>query len=328
MEPTNRFAGTPAAKLLVAAVLVAILGLASVVALNAWVYTPQRTIEGYFDALTSGDAATARGYLQAPDPQPGSAITDDSLRQAASLPTQLRITDVARTGDTATVTASYALGNMKKETTFSLVRTGADWAGFRSWAIRLQAWPALRLQVSGASIAEVGGVAVPTARDVPVFFPASYSIGFNATYLKSKTQRVDVTDPTAAVRATLTPEPTEALRTEVAAIVRQQLDACARQNTLMPAGCSFGYTTNNTVLGKVGWKISQYPDIRLQAEGAKLIIVSSTVGADLSVRMRDSVTAYESQVDEPVTAPFTATVEVRGSTVSVVQDTGQSLGSE
>ncbi|WAL39726.1 hypothetical protein BRM1_10750 [Brevibacterium sp. BRM-1] len=312
---------------LIAGLLIVVLGVASVPLANAVLYTPQRAVLAYLDALGDADAGRARGYLQAPDAANPSALSDAALEGAAALPAQARITSAQVEGASARVSASYVLGSKPHETTFEVIRTRPVWGLYSRWAIRIEQWPTLDLDVSGASAVDVGSATVAAEGGPPaVLFPVSYGIGFNEKYLRAQTKRVDVVSADDAARAALKPQPTEELRKRVDEIVRSQLDECAKQPTLMPAGCAFGYETNNDVLGKPQWTVVKYPKIELQSEGDELRVVPTTVGLRLTARMRDAVTAYISQTQEPVSAPLGASVRVVGDDVTVEQDTGESLG--
>ncbi len=325
--PQSRRAAAISRWTLIAGIVVIVLGAASVPLLNLSVYTPTHTVNAYLRALKKGDASEARGLLQAPNPTIDAALNDAALSGAAALPGHAHITSSRVDGNTAHVTASVALGTKPTDIDFELVRVSPAWGLFHRWAIRIEQWPTVELQVSGSPTVDIGKASVPADQGpVPVFFPVGYGVGFNAQYLKAETQRVDVAAAGTSAKAALRPEPTQALRSEVQTIIRKQLDECAQQDTLMPQGCSFGYTTDNDVLGAVHWKVTKYPDVQLQADGSQLRVVPTAVGLELHSRMRDAVTARISEMTEPVSAPLSASVTVTGNSVHVEQDGGDSLG--
>ncbi|NJI21466.1 hypothetical protein HBJ00_22980, partial [Aeromonas veronii] len=86
---------------------------------------------------------------------------------------------------------------------------------FDRWAIEQKAWPTLDLDVSGSSTATVNGFSV-SAGEVPVLFPATYLVGFDATFLKSKSERAEVTAPGDSPKISLAPQPTAKLEQAVA----------------------------------------------------------------------------------------------------------------
>ena len=112
------------------------------------------------------------------------------------------------------------------------------------------------------------------------------------------------------VEVQLAAEPTEELRAEVERLVHEHLDECVTATTLMPAGCTFGHDTVNTMLGDVSWEMVEYPDVQLSTERRRLVTAPAEGVAQVSGRYRDIVTAMESDFDEPVSFTFSAAVTI------------------
>lgn len=316
-------------RLLLAAIGAVVLTVASVPILNLTAHAPQRTVVAYLSALEDGDASRALSLLAAPATRNTAALDDAVLAGAWSLPSGPRVVDSRIDGDRATVTVRFTLGDASHEETYSLVRAAPHWGLFDRWLIAVDKWPRLGLDVTGSSVVEINGVAAPADRGgVPLLFPAGYTVGFNAEYLRSDPVRVDVLRPGEIAPVTLDPEPTEALAREVAADAVAQLDACAEQTTLMPTDCPFGFETDHEILGgAVAWSIVEHPAITLASSGTQLTIAPAEAVVEVSGRSRDIVTAYESDFTERIIVRITGVVTVADGTVSVaLVNEGQSLG--
>ena len=220
-------------RLLISALTVVVLTVAAVPLLNFTLYTPARAAEAYIGALEQGDANRAFSYLSAPTPNSTLALSDEVLSAAPDLPREAEAKTVSVDGDHAKVRLSFNLSSQEQTIDLSMVRLPASAGLFDRWAIEQKEWPTLTLQVSGSSTATVNGYGVSTG-NVPVLFPASYLVGFDATYLKSKSERAEVTAPGDSPTVTLSPEPTAKLEETVEQQVTDHLKDCMKSKTLMP----------------------------------------------------------------------------------------------
>ncbi|WP_349826760.1 hypothetical protein [Brevibacterium litoralis] len=302
--------------LLVAAMLVLVLGVASVPLTNLVAYSPGATVASYLRALGEADAGRALGHLQTPSVR-SATLTDQTLADAPALPRDVRVLDTEVAEDTATATVRYTLGDSTREITFDLVRAPSTAGLWDAWRIHQDTWPVLDVSVEGSSSVEINGVTVPTGQ-VPVFVPAGYSLGSSDTWFRADSVQKDLTDPTAQTAVSLTAEPTAALEEEVQRVFDAHLDSCAEQTVLMPTGCLVGYETDNTVLGDVTWTLDEYPDISLETSGDTLRTSPTRVDWTVSMRQRDAVTAHVSDIQETVSLAITATVVVDGDEVRIV----------
>lgn len=302
-------------KLLISALTVIVLTVAAVPLLNLTVYTPARTAEAYIGALEEGDAHRAFSYLSSPTPPSTLALSNEVLSAAPDLPREPEAKTVSVDGDHAKVRLSYTLSSQEQTIDLNMVRLPASAGLFDRWAIEQKKWPTLTLDVSGSSTATVNGYGV-SAGDVPVLFPASYLVGFDATYLKSKSERAEVTAPGDSHTVTLSPEPTEELEKTVSEQVTDHLEGCVKSKTLMPAGCVFGYDTDNEIIGDVSWSLERKPQIGLTSKGNDLELTPSTVEVRVKGRYRDIVTAAEHDFDEKLSFVLGGSVVVKSSQVS------------
>lgn len=302
-------------RLLISALTVVVLTVAAVPLLNFTLYTPARAAEAYIGALEQGDANRAFSYLSAPTPNSTLALSDEVLSAAPDLPREAEAKTLSVDGDHAKVRLSFSLSSQEQTIDLTMVRLPASAGLFDRWAIEQKEWPTLSLNVSGSSTATINGYGVSTGK-VPVLFPASYLVGFDATYLKSKSERAEVTAPGDSPTVTLSPEPTAKLEETVEQQVTDHLKDCMKSKTLMPSGCVFGYDTDNTIIGDITWSLERSPQIGLTSSGNDLELTPSTVEVRVKGRYRDIVTAAEHDLDEKLSFVLGGSVVVKSSRVS------------
>ena len=302
-------------KLLISALTIIVLTVAAVPLINLTVYTPARAAETYIGALEDGDAQRAFSYLSAPTPSSTLALSSEVLSAAPDLPREPEAETVSVDGEQAKVRLSYNLSSQERTIDLTMVKLPASAGLFDRWAIEQKEWPTLALDVSGSSTATVNGYGV-SAGSVPVLFPASYLVGFDATYLKSKSERAEVTAPGDSPTVKLSPEPTAKLEDTVTEQVTEHLEDCVKAKTLMPAGCVFGYDTDNEIIGDISWSLERRPEISLTSSGNDLELTPSTVEVRVKGRYRDIVTAAEHDLDEKLSFVLGGSVVVKSSQVS------------
>ena len=307
----TRTSAARARSLAIAGLLVVVLTVTSVPVLGMVAYGPARTVSAYFEALDRADADAALGRLVTGEITDGWALTDAALEGAPSLPTRVSVTHAELDGDTAAVTAEFDLAGTTQTQEFSLVRAPGTWGMFPDWLIDPGTLPRLDLVVDGASTVRINNADVPAPRDgLPVLYPVAYCVGFAEDYFRSTAQNAVVDGSAPEVEVQLAAEPTEELRAEVERLVHEHLDECVTATTLMPAGCTFGHDTVNTMLGDVSWEMVEYPDVQLSTERRRLVTAPAEGVAQVSGRYRDIVTAMESDFDEPVSFTFSAAVTI------------------
>lgn len=303
---------------LIAAGCLVLLAVAAVPVVNTLYYTPGRAALAYMSALEDADAARAMGFVSAPTPDQGQALSTEVVSNAPSLPADARLVSTHTEGSHATVSVAYVLRGSERRMELSMDKLPPGSGLFARWVIDMEAWPTLDLDVRGTSRAELNGVSVPTdVGALPVFFPLSYNVGFSAEYFSADTAQVDVLSPDSAESVSLQPQPTEALSTEVETQVHEELDACTRQTVLMPTGCPFGFDMTDDIIGDVSWKVVSYPKVDLVSVDRSLTMAPADGVFEVSGRYRDMVTAVETDFTEQVSAPVTAEVSVQGDEVRV-----------
>ncbi|MCI4012288.1 hypothetical protein [Brevibacterium sp. ZH18] len=300
--------------LLIAGLVIIVLSVAAVPLLNFAVYTPARAAEAYISAIEKGDAERAFSYLSSPTPSSTLALNHEVLAAAPDLPRDAKATTIETNGDHAKVTLTYVLSSQTQTIKLSMVKLPAAAGLFDRWAIEQKEWPTLNLDVSGSSTATVNGYSV-AAGSVPVLFPATYLVGFDAMYLKSKAERAEVTAPTDSSTVTLSPEPTAKLEETVREQVDEHLQTCVKAKTLYPSGCVFGFDSDNEILGDVKWSLERKPQVSLTASGNDLELTPTTVEVRIEGRYRDIVTAAEHDFNEKLSFVLGGSVVVKSSQV-------------
>lgn len=301
--------------LLIGGLLVIVLTVASVPLLNLVFYTPARTVEAYVAAVVAGDAERAFSYLSSPTPTSTTALSEDVLKAAVDLPRNAKATVTSSDEDSAKVGLDYTLGSRPQHVDLDLVKLPAAAGLFSRWAIQQKQWPTLDLDVSGSSSVTVNGFSV-NAGVVPVLFPATYLVGFDGAYLKSKTERAQITRPADAPKISLAPEPTPKLQEAVKEQVATSLKDCVKSKTLFPTGCVFGYETDNEIIGDVKWSMVKEPQVSLTTDGGDLELTPATTQVRIQGRYRDIVTAAEHDFDEKLSFVLSGSVTVKSSQVS------------
>lgn len=295
----------------IAGLVVLILTAASVPVLNVFAYSPARTVAAYLADIGAGDAQGALSRLLTGEVENGSALVDEALAGAPSLPERVTVLRSEVDGTSASVTAEYDLDGSTRTAEFELTRGEGTWGLFHRWLIVVDELPQLALEVDGASAIRLNSADVEVGREsLPVLYPVEYNVGFAQEYFRSAVEGVTALEPGQELEASLAPEPTDRLREEVEELVHAHLDECVKATTLLPAGCTFGHDSNNEILGEVSWEMVSYPAVRLQSERNRLVVAPAAASAQVKGKYRDIVTAAESEFDETVRFTFTAAVTV------------------
>jgi hypothetical protein len=292
---------------------------ASVPALNLLVYSPARAVASYLGDIAAGDAEGARARLLTGTLENTAALTDDALAGAPSLPERVDVTRSETEGRRAVVTAEYDLAGSTRSQEFELTRDDGTWGLYHRWLIDVGELPRLELEIDGASAVRLNSADIEVDREgLPVLFPVEYNVGFAQEYFRSSVESVTALEPGEELSTRLAPQPTEQLREEAEELVHAHLDECVEAKTLLPTGCTFGYDSDNEILGDVSWEMVSYPAVRLRSERNRLVVAPASGVAQIKGRYRDIVTATESDFDETVRFTFTAAVNVEDGGPSIV----------
>ena len=274
MDTRARFAVLIAA---IAVVAIAI-GIGGVIFVSRSINSPEGLVRSYFGALASGDAASARAL-------PGvisNTLGPDQLvlLQTGAFVPPHSVTVSARTveGDTATVEATYFLGEREQSATFSLEADPAVLGVFAQW--RFSEPPLGRLNVeivhdTAFQVGELGAVdvrsydggaaeAFAASATFPVFVGVGYDIYRSTSLLNAPHEFVFVSEAaiqTISVEVSTTPAFVAAVQEKVDVALTE----CVTQKVLMPTGCPFGYATENRWVGAASWSLPAQPQLTIVA---------------------------------------------------------------
>lgn len=302
-------------------IVVAALG---VLALNHWVYTPQRAALNYLTAVGHGDSHRALALLnpRGLDSQNRAALNGQVLSGASELPEDF---DLAGTrelpGGAVRVTYDFTLGDSRRSASFVVEKGKPQWLVFNGWHLRPEKLPRLEVTVPGSSTVAVNGVRLEldsSTESLPVLFPATYTVGYSSKYVRASPESVTVSTASARpddVSLSLTATP--ALAREVHRQIKASLSSCADATVLAPSGCPFAIVNHNKILGQVSWTIDKVPPVELTRSKGKWSMVAATGEATASGTEMDIVTAKKSKFTESSTFEYSATVRIAGDRVLV-----------
>lgn len=306
-----------------------VVGVLGVLALNHWVYTPQRAALSYLTAVGNGNSQRALALLgpRGLDSQNRAALSKHVLRGATDLPEDF---DLAGTrdvsGDSVKVTYNYTLGNARKTATFTVDKASNQWLIFNNWRLRPAPLPHIRVTVPGSTTVSVNGVRLAlgsSTESLPVLYPATYAVGYSSTYVRSTPESVTVASQDSTpgkLTLSLTAKP--ALAREVKRQISQSLTSCAHTTVLAPPKCPFSVQNDNKILGNVSWTINKVPAVHLTRSHGAWVMATATGEATASGRQMDIVTAAKSSFSTASNFDYSAQVRIAGNRVLVTPKFG------
>lgn len=304
-----------------AALLLLVAGFAAtVLALNADLYSAHGFVGRYLDALERRDSA---GALSLPGVATGNdassvLLTDEALGD---------LRDVAVLSDTEgadgrhTVVVRYEIappasaGDTKRRFTeatseFVVVRDGANFGLFPKWRFVTSPIASLSVTVLHARQFDVNGFPV-TSRAQPdapaafqVFAPGYYVLDHDSTYLGAKAVAVPVATDGQITDVTVDVQANAEFVAEVQKHVSAYLAECATQEVLMPTGCPFGQQLSNRVASTPEWSMVADPVVTIVPGAAPgtWAVPKTPAAAHLVVDVRSLRDGKVSRFDEAV--PF------------------------
>ncbi|MGB7962335.1 MAG: hypothetical protein WCF12_05155 [Propionicimonas sp.] len=197
--------------------------------------TAAHSVQGYLEALASGDAAGALGYALTA-PADTSLLTDEMLAKAlAESPiTAIQVTAAGSGSTQQTVLASYQLGSTRVNAAYALTESGGQW---------LLDNVAAEIDVSyldlGTIALVVNGVTLNTDR--PSLFPGTYT-------LTTASKRLAVRDGSFVIESpdsqpdlySVGFKLTKSGRAELIKAAQATLRRCLANREAAPKGCGFG----------------------------------------------------------------------------------------
>jgi len=287
--------------------------LATVLILNATLYSPAGFVRGYLDALSRHDAD---GALELAGPVPGGTasrelLTSSSLGDLADL----ALVSDAVDGGVHRIRYSFVSRGTPGTADFTVARAGAFLGVFDRWRFDSSPFATMELAVLNDERVSVNGHAIvsPSPNSPApylVFAPNGYVLTHDTTWLHADATTIKVTTPGATVPARLDVVANAAFGKEVQRQLNAYLDSCARQRVLLPSGCPFGQTIGNRIVSTPAWSIVSYPAVSIAptAKSREWLMPSSTGAAHLLVSVRSLFDGSVSAFDENVS--FTVSVRL------------------
>lgn len=286
---------------------------ATVLILNATLYSPAGFVRGYLDALQRHDA---QGALELAGPLPsGSAsrelLTSNALGDIADL---ALVSDTVK-GGSHRIRFTFVANGTQSMSDFAVSRSGALFGLFDQWRFDTSPLATLDLTVLHDERASVNGQAIVSpSPDRPaayvVFAPNSYVLSHDTTWLHADAETIPVTTGGSTVPARLDVEANAAFGKEVKRQLDAYLDACAQQQVLLPAGCPFGQTIGNRIVSTPKWAMVAYPAVSIVSTGRvrEWLMPSSAGAAHLTVDVKSLFDGSVSPFDANVS--FTTSVRL------------------
>ena len=214
--------------------------------------TAQAAVQGYLQAVSSGDSASAIAYAANP-PMEQSLLTDEMLaaNQAVAPITDIVVTE-GTGADHQTVQVAYNLGGAPVTTTFEVTRVNGAWlldAVAAPLPLDLSAMVGVDLTINGVQLLNTN----------PTVFPGRYTVAASSGWYKLSGGTVQVENATPSGEA---PAAQLALASSGVSAIRKaaqtKLNSCLKKNSLAPAGCGFGsYLPGNNKVrsSSINWRV-------------------------------------------------------------------------
>jgi hypothetical protein len=212
----------------------------------------QAAVQGYLQAVSSGDSASAIAYAVNP-PVEQSLLTDEMLaaNQAVAPITDITVTE-GTGNDHQSVQAAYNLGGTPVTTTFEVTQVNG------TWKLDAVAVP-LPLDLSGTVGVDLAINGVPLLNINPAVFPGRYAVESVSGWYKLSGGTVQVDNATPSGQS---PEAKLSLASSGVSAIRKaaqaKLNSCLKKNSLAPAGCGFGsYLPGNNKVrsSSINWRV-------------------------------------------------------------------------
>jgi len=293
---------------------------ASVVALNADLYSAHGFVGRYLEALERRDSSAALAL-------PGVGTGNDAASVLLTDAAMGALSDVTIVSDTAgdegrhTVVARYEIAppptkaqpdppSTTATSEFVVVRDGTSFGLFPKWRFVASPITSISVTVLHAQDFEVNGLPVASKAkpDAPatyqVFAPGFYLVDHESTYTAAKAVGAAVTANDEIADVTVDVQANEEFVAEVQKHVTAYLAECATQEVLMPTGCPFGQSLSNRVASAPKWSMVADPVVTIVpgAVAGTWAVPSTPAAAHLVVDVKSLRDGTVSTFDEDV--PF------------------------
>jgi hypothetical protein len=289
---------------------------ASVVALNADLYSAHGFVKGYLSALERQDSASA---LEVPGVQTSNSAATDLLTDAAM--GELRdvrvVRDTANEDGTHTVVVEYTMAAPDSDETadtssseFVVARDGTRLGLFPTWRFVTSPLNTISVTVQHDTSFDVNGFPVTSTADAGtpgtylVFAPGRYDLDHESTYLTAATVPLTVSTIGEIADATVDVQANEDFVAEVQKHVSAYLAECTTQQVLMPTGCPFGKPIANITASAPVWTMATEPAVTIVpgVEPGTWAVPKTPAAAHIVIDVKSYFDGTLSTLDEDV--PF------------------------
>lgn len=310
-----------------------LMALGALGAINRWVYDPAGQVRQYFQAIRDGNGSRALGILGAevPEGADGAMLNGDVLKRSLANLKDLTVdsTHISADGTEATVTVDYTLDGEPATTDFELEKVGSHWGVFDQWHIKKGELPTVTIDSVAVDAATLNNAKVHVgegAQKYAVMYPGEFTVTYESNLFSSQPETARITSAEGEAKPLdVKLQPSEQAMKSVNYQIKSQLDSCATQDTLYPAGCPFEYPFTGRVQGDVKWSIEKYPQPELDYTSDKKWNLAQSSGvARISFTQLDLLTGETSQVNESVPFIYNAQLNVSGEELALIPDTSDS----
>ncbi|MFC6356229.1 hypothetical protein [Luethyella okanaganae] len=266
-------------------ILLVVALVAGIGALSRDIFSASGFVHQYLSALARNDAEAALAF-------PGVEL-DETKLQAAGLPSNaasvlLRDSvlnaprEVRLVGETEkepgvhAVSFEYELGGQKLTSEFTVEHTGSWFGIFDNWRFASSPLAVISVSVLHDAVFTVNGLTLDTRAHAPenqapsfsnsasylAFTPSLYEFSHDSRLLHASPTVVPVTTG-GAREVSVDVQPSAAFVSDVQNELNGYLDKCVTQQVLQPAGCPFGITIDDRVVGLPSWSMLEYPIVTL-----------------------------------------------------------------
>jgi len=243
----------------IAAVVITAAWFVAVFSLNQTLFSPGGYVLSYLDALERGEfgEASARAGLSdipAVLPRPDALVSE--ARVAATF---------AVNADEVVIQTQYLLDGVPSESLFTLTRLPRTVGLFDRWEFADAPVGTITATITGSDEVVINGLPIPreaSSRGIDVLYPGRYTLSWSSGWLETDTVELTL-DSNQSHTVRLVAVPTDALIDQAKEAVTDYLTSCTTQAVLQPAGCPFGVTITDRVVGNVEWNITKEPRVVL-----------------------------------------------------------------
>ena len=301
--------------------------------LSSTVYSAEAFVQRYYDAVDGDNVAEllrTPGVAIAPADLSAMGLpasTSTALLRpglTTSGPSQVRVSTESVSEDGVhTVSVSYRIDGTQHSARYQVAPDAAMFGILPRWRFVTSPLALLSVTVQNGSHFSVGPVTLdaraagegdPTASTHVGHYlavaPASYTVHFDSELVAAAPSSVLVL-PDAENTAIVDVVPTAELVDRVQSKLDDFLAQCVTQRVLQPAGCPFGITIDDRVLGDPEWSIVQNPVVTL-APGEGGFVMPATPGiTHVVVPVQSLYDGAKSTFDQDVNYQVSLTVHIR-----------------